>query len=69
VACVFTAVSPARIIPWNTTIAPRLALAGSAATRAASSRFRGPSQPSSLEVSIAPVIATGTRDGSVRASR
>ena len=36
---------------------------------AASSRFRGPSQPSSLEVRMAPVMATGTAAGSVRASR
>ena len=47
----------------------RPALAGLAATRAASSRLRGPSQPSSLDVRMAPVIATGTDRGSVRASR
>jgi hypothetical protein len=67
VACIFTAVSPAKIRPANTTIAPRPALAGLAATRAASSRFFGPSHPSSLEVRMAPVMATGRPVGSVRA--
>ena len=48
---------------------PTPPLSGAAATAAASTRFRGPSHPASLEVRIAPVIATGTAGSRVRPSR
>ena len=41
VVSVFTAVRPAKTLRWNTTITPRPALWGAAATVAASSRLRG----------------------------
>ena len=45
VAWTFTAVRPAKTFPLKTTITPRPALSGSAATAAALSRFAGPSHP------------------------
>jgi hypothetical protein len=60
---------PANTWPANTTMVPRPALDPLAATVTASRRFRGPSHPSSLDVRIAPVIATGTRRSRVRSSR
>ncbi len=51
-----------------TTIAPRPRAASSIATRAAARRLRGPSNPESLALRIAPVTITGFSEAASRSS-
>lgn len=66
--CAFVANRAAWTSSFIMTTGPSPVARGLAATRAAASRFAGPSVPGSVGLRIAPVSTTGRPRGSIKAS-